>query len=234
MPLKYSYVLLGFLSFSSFAQEKITPEVSSIQKLESTPLDEGLHLFFFNVGQGQCTLLKQGNNALIIDAGSLDKKFSTIRSSFENALGKATIKAIVLTNTSKEYSNFLESLRKLYCQDCAIVNIQNQKVRLLHSKNYCEYLSFTDANDLQQLAYFLEKLFPTLTFKFPVHLKQTNPAKYDPSLTFTIEYQGKKLLFIPTKAGTNNFPCKSITQVICVISKLCLKNTLKFVNNDLF
>ena len=34
---------------------------------------------------------------------------------------------------------------------------------------------------------------------------------------------------ISTKAGTNNFPCKSITQVICVISKLCLKNTLKFV-----
>lgn len=195
MKLKYSHILLGLLSFFPFTQGNITPNVSSIQKTETPPTDEALHLFFFNVGQGHCTLLKHGRDALIIDAGSLDKKFSKIKSSFENALGNSTIRAIILTNASKEYSNFLKKLRKHYCQDCTIVNIQNKKIRLFLSKNYCEYLSYTDAKDLQQLSSILDKTYPTLTFKFPVYLKRTNSSKDDSSLTFTIEYQDTKLLF---------------------------------------
>ena len=196
MKSKYSYLLLGFLSLFSFAQKNFVSNASPIQKQESASADEALQLFFFNVRQGQFTLLKYKNEALIVDAGSIDKKFSDISSSFEKALGGAKIKAIVLTNNSKQHSNFLKKIRKNYCPNCAIVNVQNQKIRLFHTKNDCEYLSLMDSNDLQQLASFLNKTFPTLTFKFPTNLKPSNPTKTkDTALTFIIEYQGTKLLF---------------------------------------
>jgi|GEM_PF-2843165 len=197
MKLNHGFIVFALLSTFSFAKINLPIPSSTIQKIETKSSKESLQLFFFDVGQGHFSLLKQGDAALIIDAGSSNKKFSDIKSTFEKHLGNATIKAVILTQDTAEHRNFLKKLRQHYCDEaCVFLNIYKQKIRLSHAKNYCEYLSLFDSTDLQQLASFFKGIFPSLTFSFPVHLKQFNPTKIeDSSLTFAIEYQHKKLLF---------------------------------------
>lgn len=197
MKTNHGFIVFALLSTFSFAKTNLPINPPIIQKIETDSNKGALQLFFFDVGQGHFSLLKQGDTALIIDAGSSNKKFSDIKSTFEKHLGNATIKAVILTQDTAEHQNFLKKLRKHYCDEsCVFLNIYKQKIRLSHAKNYCEYLSLFDPSDLKQLASFFNEIFPNLTFNFPVHLKQFNPTKIeDSSLTFAIEYHHKKLLF---------------------------------------
>mgnify|MGYP004655636941 CR=1 FL=1 len=195
MKLKHYYILLGTFIIFSFIKANVIP--LPVSNTDSNLKNEPLYVYFFNVGQGSFTLLKHGDKALIIDAGSLDRKFSEIKEIFETHLGNAKIKAILLTHNSHEHHNFVKTLRKHYCDDdCAILSIYKQKIRLSHEKKHCEYLSFLVSSDLQQLSSFLSYKFPKLSFKFPIQLAPFSATKVtDPSLITSIEYQGIKLLF---------------------------------------
>ena len=83
---------------------------------------EGLHLFFFNVGHGNFILVRDKNNAMIVDAGSDNKntikKHDTgsengtkvkdyIKELFQHCLGAAVLRQIIITHNHKDHKNYV-------------------------------------------------------------------------------------------------------------------------------
>ena len=68
MKLKHYYILLGTFIIFSFIKANVIP--LPVSNTDSNLKNEPLYVYFFNVGQGSFTLLKHGDKALIIDAGS--------------------------------------------------------------------------------------------------------------------------------------------------------------------
>lgn len=87
-----------------------------------------VHIYFFDVGQGNCILLRNETNAIIIDAGSLGcegrlaTKFDDLKEIFKNCLGeKAKIKSIILTHQDVDHKNLVMDI--LGCKESVGGNI---------------------------------------------------------------------------------------------------------------
>lgn len=107
-----------------------------------------VQIFFFNVGQGNFSLIKQKENAIIVDAGSggnfsSDKvSFENIKSIFLTCLNTAKIKAIIISHTDDDHCNFLSQLTDLLSPDFFIVFGGNTagKQKILKLLNPSEYI----------------------------------------------------------------------------------------------
>ncbi len=83
--------------------------------------DNDLVFYFFNTGQGNCTLVKQGDKALLIDCGGS----STIAfdKTFTKCLGEALIECVIITHPHADHCNFLQKISQEHFSEeaCLII-----------------------------------------------------------------------------------------------------------------
>ena len=137
----FRYYLIIFLNVSivffccgssteSFEMEE---EVSYINFIK---YPDSLHLFVFNVGQGNFCLIKKAKSAIIVDAGSGNSKanftkFNDIKEILKKVLGPAKIKAVIITHPHADHYNLLPPLSQddlgLLDKNCFFVIGGNRK-----------------------------------------------------------------------------------------------------------
>ena len=76
--------------------------------------ENGLHLFFFDVGHGNFILVRDKDNAMIVDAGGNKTAdiMAYIKNLFETCLGNATLNQIIITHDHKDHTNYVEEVKK--------------------------------------------------------------------------------------------------------------------------
>lgn len=146
--------------------------------------EASLDLYLFNVGHGNFILLKDDEQALIVDAGSqTGNTWSSIENSFKTCLGKAKIEAIVKTHDHTDHKNFIEKINEIQ-QVAHIFTSDDEKI------NDC---------------------FKNIKFKFlrpKISLaKLKDEDQNDKSLVFSVSYKNENILFTGDATGMsfNNY-----------------------------
>lgn len=179
------YCLLSFIFFVG-----ITKNVFS-----------GIHIYFFDVGQGNCILLRNETNAILIDAGG-SKSFDSIKESFERCLGTAKIVGIILTHPDKDHRNLINSIMEKHKKERFFLFSVVLKGRyLVTNRGKKEY----SPKILKSWQDKLNKLFPEGEFKF----LKANWGKFpgrrltsnDTCLVFSFKYNKVKTLFTGDSTG---------------------------------
>lgn len=92
--------------------EDTSAKESAFSKLISKQTfdDNSLYMFVVNVGQGNFILLRKGENAILVDAGSNSKEKVSIyiESYFESCMKGAMINAVIITHLDKDHYNYLK------------------------------------------------------------------------------------------------------------------------------
>ena len=76
----------------------------------TTSILADIHIYFFDVGQGNCVLLRNETNAILVDAGGSSDKFLSLIKNLKNCLGSAKINGIVLTHLDDDHKNFVNKI----------------------------------------------------------------------------------------------------------------------------
>ena len=195
----------------------------SIIKSETFP--EGvIYLFAFNVGQGNFTLLRHKETAILIDAGSKNKDdkhpcFPNPKGHVKACLEGAKIKAIIITHTDDDHYNYLgedwlkEILPKgtlLYVGGTfgnakGIIEGLGVDSSQLHSRVPGELWrnSLTTFETNESIERCLNALIPGCVFNFlcsPRALIHPNEKNLQ-SLVFLLTYSGRSILFTGDATG---------------------------------
>ncbi|MFQ6722948.1 MAG: MBL fold metallo-hydrolase [Opitutales bacterium] len=80
-----------------------------------------LVFYFFNTGQGNCTLVKQGDKALLIDCGG--SSAIAFDKTFTKCLGEALIECVIITHPHADHCNFLQKISQEHFSEeaCLII-----------------------------------------------------------------------------------------------------------------
>ena len=150
--------------------------------------EAALDLYLFNVGHGNFILLKNDNEALIVDAGSKtlnpDELWKSIAETFKACLGEATLKGIIITHDHNDHKCFIDAIKTTLAQKIPI------------------FLGEKAANGKETL----QKLFSNLTFNFlepKTNLSALKDNSNDQSLVFSISYINQHIFFTGDATGTS-------------------------------
>lgn len=143
-----SYQVLGESDKKEDDVSSTTSEVEDDSEIgEGFPLtleySEELHVFTFNVKEGNFCMIIKGNTAVIVDAGGPGiSEYKGIEATFEECLnigkkgedagedagedvgedaGGHKIKAVIITHADKDHYNFLQYLKNHISEDCFLV-----------------------------------------------------------------------------------------------------------------
>ena len=101
-------LMLAFSAFTgcsagSFSDTAAPPDAETVTEISDTSSDDAdpLRVYFLDVGQGDCTVLTQGDSAMLIDAGENDK--GTAVQSYLEYLGIANLDYAVLTHPDSDH-----------------------------------------------------------------------------------------------------------------------------------
>lgn len=103
--------------------------------------DEALEVHFFDVGQGDCTIITQGDHAMMIDAGDNDK--GTAVQAYLNYLGVSSLEYFIMTHPDADHIGGADVV--LYKFDCDTILMPDKEVdtrtyddviQAMKSKNY--------------------------------------------------------------------------------------------------
>lgn len=103
--------------------------------------DEALEVHFFDVGQGDCTIITQGDHAMMIDAGDNDK--GTAVQAYLNYLGISSLEYFIMTHPDADHIGGADVV--LYKFDCDTILMPDKEVdtrtyddviQAMKSKNY--------------------------------------------------------------------------------------------------
>lgn len=103
--------------------------------------DEALEVHFFDVGQGDCTIITQGSHAMMIDAGDNDK--GTAVQAYLNYLGISSLEYFIMTHPDADHIGGADVV--LYKFDCDTILMPDKEVdtrtyddviQAMKSKNY--------------------------------------------------------------------------------------------------
>lgn len=103
--------------------------------------DEALEVHFFDVGQGDCTIITQGSHAMMIDAGDNDK--GTAVQAYLNYLGISSLEYFIMTHPDADHIGGADVV--LYKFDCGTILMPDKEVdtrtyddviQAMKSKNY--------------------------------------------------------------------------------------------------
>ncbi len=89
--------------------------------------ENGVKIFIFNAKQGNFCLIKNQQNAIVVDAGSgnnfvVDKiEFPAIQKTFATCLGTAKIQAVIITHADEDHYNLLSALENYMDPSCFFV-----------------------------------------------------------------------------------------------------------------
>lgn len=72
--------------------------------------DNDVIFYFFNTGQGNCTLVKQGKKALLIDCGG--SSITAFDGTFTQCLENAIIECVIITHPHDDHYGFLQTIPK--------------------------------------------------------------------------------------------------------------------------
>lgn len=169
-----------------------------------------IHIYFFDVGQGNCILLRNEVNAILVDAGSKNTPFSSIEKSFARCLGGTKIKGIILTHSDVDHTNFVQEIYDNYRDEF----IEDTVIYSIRAENHCivsgsepkflrkvRGLEYDRAIDKMQNT--LNELFSPKTFTF-LKAAWSSSSKIDDntaSLVFSFKYKNCKVLFTGDSTG---------------------------------
>lgn len=92
--------------------DSINESVQAFQKLVNAKCssEEDIFFFIFNVGQGNFILLRKGDVAILVDAGSSTPGVcvSYIEDLFKACLGRAKIGSVIITHPDEDHYNYLK------------------------------------------------------------------------------------------------------------------------------
>ena len=101
-------LMLAFSAFTgcsagSFSDTAAPPDAETVTEISDTSSDDAdpLRVYFLDVGQGDCTVLTQGDSAMLIDAGENDK--GTAVQSYLEYLGIDNLDYAVLTHPDSDH-----------------------------------------------------------------------------------------------------------------------------------
>ena len=101
-------LMLAFSAFTgcsagSFSDTAVPPDAETVTEISDTSSDDAdpLRVYFLDVGQGDCTVLTQGDSAMLIDAGENDK--GTAVQSYLEYLGIDNLDYAVLTHPDSDH-----------------------------------------------------------------------------------------------------------------------------------
>ena len=173
--------------------------------------------YFFNSGQGNCILVKQGRKALLIDAGG--SNVTVFKTVFEQTLGNAFIECVIITHPHDDHYSFLKEMGKnCFSEDVFLAiggpqkwkesdgekTLENiiKSFEINFKEKYC--ISDNDGNlKLSSLENKLNQLFNGIEFNFLKFgselLDATNLNSY--SLVFRMKYKNSTILFTGDSTG---------------------------------
>lgn len=179
-----------------------------------------IHIYFFDVGQGNCILLRNEEHAILIDAGSSSMKFNeAFKAVFEKCLKSAKINGMILTHQEDDHQNFVAGIldsMKSYVEKFQVFSIIHQKTNkeipnLVAGTNleslspiretYEEGIEYMQSffNALFSESETSEEKFKFLKANLVSFTKKTD--KNATSLVFSFEYRGFKTLFTGDSTG---------------------------------
>lgn len=135
-------MLTGITGCSETASDISVQKASTQAESVYTPTGQDeLNVYFFDVGQGDCTVITQGDHAMLIDAGDNDK--GTAVQAYLNYLGIETLDYVILTHPDADHIGGADVV--LYKFDCEMVLMPDKKadtrtyddvIQAMKSKNY--------------------------------------------------------------------------------------------------
>ncbi len=137
-------------------------------------LDDGnIAVHFVDVGQGNCTVIQSGNEAVLIDAG--EREYSSKVISFLEENGITKLRYVIATHPHSDHIGAMATvLEKIDADEILMPYISDKYAPT--SKTYLNLLTTVDEKDIK--AEFLSKNttfdFDGITFKILVPVQQTN------------------------------------------------------------
>ncbi len=135
------YMLL--LALSGCSQEAAAGPEAAAYSVEQAQVPEdadSLNVYFFDVGQGDCTILTLGEHAMIVDAGENDK--GTAVQSYLNYLGIDSLDYAVLTHPDSDHIGGMDVV--LYKFDCDTILMPDKET---DTRTYDDVIQAMKAKD---------------------------------------------------------------------------------------
>lgn len=170
-----------------------------------------VHIYFFDVGQGNCILLRNEKNAILVDAGSGNTTFENISDSFKKCLGGIKINGIVLTHLDSDHINFVKDITesKEFTAPGSLIystrtNSKGPSIVCGPAISSLQKVQGTYEEGINTIQVYLNGLFGSESFTFLKANWSSFLQKSDTNATclvFSFKYHGCKVLFTGDSTG---------------------------------
>lgn len=117
-------LLLSACSSAPAAEQYMDTKSSTISTEAEDKQDDLLNIYFFDIGQGDCTILTQGEHSMIIDAGDNNK--GTAVQAYLEYLGIESLDYAILTHPDADHIGGMDVV--LYKFDCDTILMPDKEV----------------------------------------------------------------------------------------------------------
>ena len=172
-----------------------------------------IHIYFFDVGQGNCILLRNEEHAILVDAGG-SKRFDEIAENFKACLGESKIDGMILTHQDTDHTKYVDTILssddKLMGDTYFIFSVKPSisktdlpsVIFAENCKTFRDFSTKSPAVEIEDIQQKLNDLFKEGEFKFlKANWTSANKETNDTCLVFSFKYQGFKVLFTGDSTG---------------------------------